>query len=327
MSKENIRLLVNALIMLSISLLFIFTNNRYALKDADDRVFNEVVTLKNAVLIETLPDNNAFEIIYQKYDAVALNGTTIGTIYHVIAYNGYVLDPTKGVGVIELYVGIKENQVYVENITLEQTATYLPLIQHYALNYFEGVLYEEVKTIDVLDADLDASATATDSTSTIKRLVEMVVDKHFNLEVEVPLSLYELYVDGFSQSEEDLSFNPTELVVSKVNLFNDNNELIAVDYILKGTGTYYEDFDPATIQLHVIMKDQVIQSIVILEEEYAHSGGNFLSRINTYVESFQGLTLEEVNAYYPSDWTAGASSNNSKTLVDQLLSALKEILS
>ena len=69
-----------------------------------------------------------------------------------------------------------------------------------------------------------------------------------------------------------------------------------------------------------------IVNIVVFDEEYRHSKGAFYRRITTYIEGFIGKNLNEA-VIYDTDWASGATSGNSKALIDHMIIALMEVLS
>lgn len=329
MKKETKRLLLNAFIMMGISGILLLGYVYFVPKDIDDEVFHQVIHLDNEIYIADLPEELPFEVIYKQFDAVTPFGKTIGTIYEVIAYNCFPLDEADGHGTIHMYVGIQDETVYVQSIEVKQTASYVAGIKHFIESYFDGVYYENIEQVELFNAgDLEAGATATISTSIVKRMVQMVVDRHFELEKPSSELMYGNYFEEFGYALIDEDFESNGIVVEKTNLYDINDQLLGHSYTMYLVGIYNEEYDATSIQFHTIVDlNQTIVGSYVLEDEYHHSGGPHLARIIAYIESFDGVEVEAITPYYPEDWSAGATSDNTRLLVNDMFEALKEVLS
>jgi len=317
MSKENIKLIINAVgILLLISVFIIVYQNVYP-RNVEDKIFNQVITLENSELIEALPSTRDFLVVHKKYDAVNRQNQTIGVIYEVVARNGYVLDSQKTYGEIKLYVGIKDNHVYVEQFQLEQSAVYVANIRHYIETHFQGVLYSEVELIMPENiADLASGATASDSTTLIKEMVLEVINVEYDLKQPEPYEAYygEDYEITDTQAFSD-SLLKTKLTVGSLGYV----------YILTGNGTYigFDDvvYDGSiTIEVLFDSNNEILE-ILLPEDAYGHTK-SFSARNNDYLASFKGLTLSEIKTMIDDSVDIKTGATGSKDLIDVLLEAL-----
>jgi hypothetical protein len=155
--------------------------------------------------------------------------------------------------------------------------------------------------------------------------MSLISNYHQTLEFEIA-SPFSEGVSGFYELVEDPSFIKTDHVIQKSNILNINSETIAYIYTLKKAGPYYEDSEDADISIHVVLDlNDTILNIVIFDSEYKHSKGAFYTRIKSYVSGYIGKTLQNDVLYIP-DWNAGATSGNSKALIDSMLLDLVEVL-
>ncbi len=182
MSKENRYLLINTFVLLLLSLVVIFAYSTYMPLEPKDKLFNQVVTLDDAVVLHDIPTIGHYEVIHSIQNVFNLKGDKIGVVYHVYARNGYTETPQDDFGYIELLVGINlENEVYVEIVKLSQTSIYNVAIQDYINDYYQGFSFSELIGIPVVNVeDLEAGVTASRSTGSIKNLVAMAIDEYVN---------------------------------------------------------------------------------------------------------------------------------------------------
>jgi hypothetical protein len=171
----------------------------------------------------------------------------------------------------------------------------------------------------------DFRSGATQSLDSIKEAMSLISNYHQTLEFEIA-SPFSEGVSGFYELVEDQSFIKTDHVIQKSNILNIAGETIAYMYTLKKAGPYYEDSEDADISIHVVLDlNDTILNMVIFDSEYKHSKGAFYTRIKSYVSGYIGKTLQNDVLYIP-DWNAGATSGNSKALIDSMLLDLVEVL-
>lgn len=182
MSKENLYLLINTIILLLVGLIVIFVFSNYVPLEPKDKLFNQVVTLDEPIVLHDIPTIGHYEVVHSVQDVLNLQGDKIGVVYHVYARNGYIETPQDDFGYIELLVGITlDNEVYVEIVRLSQTVTYNVAIQDYVNQYYQGFSFSELVGIPVVNVeDLEAGVTASRSTGSIKNLVGMAIDEYVN---------------------------------------------------------------------------------------------------------------------------------------------------
>jgi hypothetical protein len=327
MKKENIFLIMNALIITAAALILIFGVAPVVPDEPEDRLFGQAVELRDEKTIDELPSGSGFKILHKSYQAHDLSGDAVGTVYRVIARNGYRFDEDDDYGVIELLVGIQDEEVFVEVVEIRQTSTYLAGIQNYVYSFYDGVNYQEVEDIEVVNVgDLEAGATASDSTGTVKDLVWLAVAYHFDLETEEPFDLYdEFFGEDFGRSETDDEFEPTEYVKAKETVYDTEDNVIGDLYELEGVGEYegYDGMTEGSMTIYVLLDDDnTILDIIAPEDDYGHTlsfgqnGGVF-----DYIETFKGETIYDPN---DDDLTAGATW--SKEFVNVLIRDLSEVV-
>ncbi len=182
MKKQNLFLMINAVIILVISLGFLFAFQNIVPKDPEDKLFNQMVTLEDEEIITNVPTIGHYSIVHKVQTAYNAQGSKVGTVYTVMARNGYKFDPNSEFGYIELLVGIDlDNKVYVQPLKIEQTSTYVGGIQDYIYEYFQGFTFDYLLLIPVVNVgDLEAGATASQSTGLVKTLVAMAIDAYNN---------------------------------------------------------------------------------------------------------------------------------------------------
>ncbi|PKK98794.1 MAG: hypothetical protein CVV57_04750 [Tenericutes bacterium HGW-Tenericutes-2] len=182
MKKQNLFLMINAVVLLVISLIFLFAFQNVLPKDPEDKLFNQMVTLEDEEIINNVPSIGHYTIIHKVQTAYNAKGNKVGTVYTVMAKNGYKFNPSDEFGYIELLVGVDlDNKVYVQPVKIEQTSTYVGGIQDYIYEYFQGFTFDYLLLIPVVNVgDLEAGATASESTGLVKSLVAMAINEHNN---------------------------------------------------------------------------------------------------------------------------------------------------
>jgi hypothetical protein len=182
MKKQNLFLMINAVILLVISLVFLFAYQNAVPKDPEDKLFNRMVTLEDEEIIANVPTIGNYSIVHKVQTAYNSQGNKVGTVYTVMAKNGYKFNPSDEFGYIELLVGIDlDNKVYVQPVKVQQTSTYVGGIQDYIFEYFQGFTFDYLLLIPVVNVgDLEAGATASESTGLVKTLVAMAINLYNN---------------------------------------------------------------------------------------------------------------------------------------------------
>ena len=178
MKKENMSLILNAVIITLLTIGLIFGYKLLVPTGPEDYLFGQAVTLGEEEVITNVPAFGNYTIVNTVQDAYNLAGDKIGTVYNVKAVYTYfnVNEP----GYIELLVGIdSNNQVTVRIIDLEQTVTYTSGIQNYVFEYFQGFGTDQLILIPVVNLeDVGAGATASSSTGKVKELISLAIEYH-----------------------------------------------------------------------------------------------------------------------------------------------------
>lgn len=264
--------------------------------------------LKDIDDIEVLQSTKNFEVI----KALNKDNEVMGIIYVTTSTNGY--------GDIQLMslvstLGVIENVMFIEYTQTEDFKS----ISSENIQSYVGLNVSQIHT------KTDFSTGATQSLESIKESMALISEFHQTLSFDVA-SPFSVGVNDFFEIVSNDTFSPTQTVLQKRNILNALGNDIAYIYTLKKAGPYYEDSEDAEISIHVVLDlNNTILNIVIFDEEYKHSKGAFYTRIKSYVAGFTGKTLTE-NAVYVPDWTAGATSGNSKALIDAMLLDLVEVL-
>lgn len=328
MKRQTLYLLIGAVVMLSVSLVMNLVVIPLIPQDPEDRLFDTIATFEDEEVIEAIPDGNNFRIVHKKWTAVDNNDNVLGTVYNVIARNGYTYDKDDPYGVIDLLVGIKDDMVYVEINDLNQTSTYIGGIQTYIMDVFDGILWTEVEAAEVRNVgDLEAGATASASTGTVKELILKTVNLHFNVidEDDPYLSMFDESL-GYASSEEDETFTSgSAYVLWKRTALDATGNALGAIYKLEGTGESY-DGNQGSIGLYVALSDDgTILGYLLPNDEYGHSRPGVHHSNNTaFLDSIVGETLSELSFGTTEDDFPDivAGSSNTYTLIITMLEAL-----
>ncbi len=178
MKKQNLWLLINAFILLTLSVIYLVVYQTTIPKEPKDYLFSEVVELGEAEVVTPLPTIGYYTVIHTVQTATNRQGEVVGTVYHVITRNGFKIDPKDEFGYIDLLIGIDvNNKVWVQSVTINQTSTYVGGIQDYVYEYFQGIEFSDLILIPIVNVgDLESAASV--STGTVKSMVGMVINYH-----------------------------------------------------------------------------------------------------------------------------------------------------
>jgi hypothetical protein len=264
--------------------------------------------LKDIEDIQILESSKDFEVVL----ALDKDSEIMGVIYVTTSSNGY--------GDIKMISLVSTLGVVMDIQFLEYTQT----------DDFKPISDENIESyvglnVSQLGMTSDFRSGATQSLNSIKEGMSLISNYHQTLEFEIA-SPFSEGVSGFYEVVEDLAFVKTDHVIQKSNILNNAGETIAYIYALKKAGPYYEDSEDVDISIHVVLDlNHTILNMVIFDSEYKHSKGAFYTRIKSYVSGYIGKTLQNDVLYIP-DWNAGATSGNSKALIDSMLLDLVEVL-
>lgn len=326
MNKQNLWLLINTGIILAITALFLVLSEAVVPKDPEDLLFGKVVELKNETDVERAPLTGNYAIVDFKTEAYS-GKTFLGTVYNVKIKNNYTINEDYQFGMIELLVLIDPaGKVKVQIVQLNQSDWTVKGIQAYIYEKYQGIAYASVASIPSYDAaDITAGATATDSTSSIKALIQKAIDIHYDLIVDDPLVT--IYGEGYVISN-DTTFVPTTNVTKREIVKNASNVDIGYVYTLTGTGDYDNGQElvsghSITLQVAFNVDDEVL-GVVIPEDLYGHTSGARQAKIQSYVDLLVGKTVSEFVATLNGGADLVANVTYTKDLVDILIDALIE---
>jgi hypothetical protein len=307
MSRQNRWLIINTGIIFIVSMIVTLLISDVFPTTKEDKLFDQAITLIEIEEIEKKPTGD-YAIISTHYEAMNRQDVVVGDVYLLEIKNGY--------GTMSLYVGIQDDIIYTQNITLDQTSIYLKNIQHFIQDELNGIGYDALTRLKPLDAayDLDSGATATDSTASILALVIKAVEIHFDLYVDDPYIAY--------YGEEYTKVLDSTFVSESIEKYIINGNQTV--YRITGTGSYegYEETKSGSITLDVLLdENNQILGILFPEDLYGHTL-SFLSRNASYINYFIGRNISEINNTLSSynDLTTGATG--SKELVETLLQTL-----
>ena len=180
MKRENLFLIVNSIILLVLGIVVIMSFAWFVPKNPEDLLFGQTVTLSEKEIVQNVPSSGNYSIVNTVQTAYSISGEELGLVYTVKAvYTYFTVDQP---GYVELLVGIdKDNQVNVQIIALDQTATYTSGIQNYVYEYFQAFGTDQLILIPVINLeDVGAGVTASRSTGTVKELVLKAIVYHTN---------------------------------------------------------------------------------------------------------------------------------------------------
>ena len=232
----------------------------------------------------------------------------------------YISSETNSYGDVTIGYSVDTSGKILQAMFLEydQTAS-LKGITEENLNLFIGLNLGDVPST----SDLTSGATA--SYQSIVSSFSKGKD-HFETLSLAPADPFSVLAVGYAYKDKDMTFTPTDHVINKEIIYNENNDILGHVYTLFGSGPYQDGGDDKDIQFYVAVDgNNIILGVLVLDEEYDHSGGVFFTRIQQYINSFKGQSIQTLS--YDVDWVSGATSGNSKTLVDTLMQALVEVIS
>lgn len=323
-NKQNRWLLINTGIILALAALFLVLIETVVPREPQDFLFGKVVELKNETDVERAPLTGGYAIVDYKTEAYS-GSTFLGTVYNVKIKNSYTYSEDDEFGMIELLVAIDPaGKVNVQIIQLNQSDWTVKGIQRYITETYQGIPYTSVASIAPYDAaDLTAGVTATDSTGSIKAIIQKAIDIHYDLIVDDPFVT--IYGEGYVISN-DTTFVPSSLVVKREIVKNASNVDIGYVYTLTGAGDY-DNGQELVVGHTITLKfafdvDDILLGVVIPEELYGHTAGNRLTKIQSYVNLLVGKNATEFDAALanPGDIVSGVTYT--KDLVDILIDAL-----
>lgn len=330
MKKQNLFLVINAIVLTIITIGFVVAYALYFPKTNADRLFGETVKLGEVTVINQVPSNPTTEgadfpeytLIVSYQEAFNRQDEKLGYVYRVRSQYNYF--SKQDIGVMELLIGIKlDNTVFVQIEDLKQTSIYSFGIQAYVKEFFQGFKTNQFGSIPTrnLNAyyDLEAGGTASDSTNKVRELVKLAIDFYLagNQIVETD-PLIAIYGEGYTL-EIDTAFTPSDKVIEKNIVKDADQNIIGSYYHLRGSGVYY-DTNEGTINVYVALdNDGDILGIFIPKDEYGH----------TKSDSFHGKSVAIANSLigskitdFVADYDLQTGATNSTTLFQQLIEAL-----
>lgn len=272
-----------------------------------DKMFNQKVTIVN----EKSVIDSDYVNIREKAEVMSLSNEKLADLYTVSVNHKVYFD-------LELYVAIDANgKVYAidkEVQTHDSTSeSYFKIVREYLLQNYNGLYYENVQFID----GAAGATTIGVSRSMIKNAVSQVIIYH-NGE---PLDYIELLFNT-----DSYTLNTTTIIdgvtVMDVTVGGVNYKV----YQNEGSGTYYDHSKVHEGSITIFMaldENKNIIHVLLPEDIYGHTGGNYYNKTKTYLDGYKGLNINDELL----DFTAGPTdeSMGSQYLVGQLITEIKGV--
>lgn len=274
---------------------------------------------KNAAYREVLPDldysidllsDEDPSTIDDKVAAYDANDELIGFIFNANKTNGY------GEMTVVVAIAADGEILGAQFLVLNQTL-------HLDRTRSNLALYVGTNITDLTpNGDLQGGATFSKTT-----MVELLTD----IAVSFEASAGDIVVDPIEKlfgagaiSEEDTTFSATDDVISKNVVKDANSDVVGYVYTVEGEDTYIDgESDLGTIQVVVTLDtENNILDIELPSSAYTQSKGTRYASVVEYAESLINSNLSDYSS--DADLTSGAT--NSKTLVRELLVALKGVV-
>lgn len=251
--------------------------------------------------------------IVSKVKAFDASDAVIGYIY-----KGYM---TNGYGDMTIVMGINPNGVIVG-------AQFLTLNQTLHLDYTRANLQLFVGTnIADLTPSGDLQSGATYSRTTMMAILsDFATSFEDTAEPVVELDPYEEMFGVDYVLTDDATFTAVGEVLSRQTATDADSNFVGYLYKVTGNGiydSYEEEYGDITIYVGLDSSNNIL-GVYIPEDEYEHSAGSRYDKVVSYTDTLAGTSISAFDASTGSDLTTGAT--NSKTLVDELLTALKGVV-
>ncbi|MFH0767345.1 MAG: hypothetical protein V1920_04565, partial [Bacillota bacterium] len=255
----------------------------------DPIIENNIVEAKKEAFSRVLPGLDTFDEISVEGDPSTIvskvigkneAGQTIGYIYEAYAANKF--------GYMRIVVSVSASGTILGADFIEINQTYNILGTKTNLSLYVGT------SIESLEPSGDLVSGATFSLITLQSMLADIAVAHANT-VVAPAQPYELWYGLNYSMENDDTFIPTDEVLSKSIVKNNDDQVIGSFYHLSGSGVYngYEG-SIGTIHVYVgLSLDGTILGIDIPEEEFGHNTtSQFLGKNITYVNSIVGSNIQ-----------------------------------
>jgi len=277
------------------------------------------IDAKNAVYRELLPElDSSVDVltsddpstIVDKVEAYDANNEFIAYIFNAEKTNSY--------GELSMAVSIAADGEILgaEYLVLSQTL----YLDRTAANL---ALYIGTNIADLTpDGDLQGGATYSKTT-----MIELLTDISTSFAATAGDIVVDPYVEFFGEGytiSDDNNFDSTAEVLSKKDVTNSDSEVVGYVYEVEGLGIYESgNNEEKSIKLVVTLDtSNKILSIELPSGDYQHSGGSLKTSAVSYAETLVGTNLADYTI--DADLTSGAT--NSKTLIRELLVALKGVV-
>lgn len=306
MKRENIFLLIGALIMISLATLLILLQTAFVVSTPLEKLFNQKITLSTAERPSDRPNT-----ILSRQKVFDKNGEEIAVLY--------VAGESNPFGIIELYVAIIDDKVYVIDKILDQTEQ-LDFTRQYLLDNYQGLTYLNVEYVD----GAAGATTVSYSRNTIKSIVQSVADYHFGpknppIEPETPDYISEiLELDADNYTKETTG---TTIIKHEILINSSNEKRIIYEY--KKSVSYNAGTQTSgDITLFILLDETgTVENVLLPEALYNHSingSGYGYAVSKAYLEVLIGKQITE-SLTIPAGASTGNTVSGIKIMIDEIV--------
>ena len=280
------------------------------------------IDAQNKSYQEVLPAGETFEVI--ELDNAPASITTavkgLDSSNQVVGYI-YIASGTNKHGSMTIAISIdaQGKVLGAQFVSIQQTLNVEGT--RFNLSLFVGT------QISALTPDGDLVSGVTNSFNTVRALLTDVAAVHAEV-ADVPSDPLVTFFGEDYSLEVDSTFVPTDYVINKQNVKDSSGVEAGTIYELEGTGEYigYDGVSSGSITMHILLDENAeIISILMPESLYGHTG-SFKARNDAYLNEFIGLTISEIQAVIDANVDLKTGATGSRTLIDELLVALKEVV-
>lgn len=335
MSKQNLSLIINAIILTFITVGFVVIYSMFMPATKHDKLFGEPVTLGEINEIHTAPSNPEeplsddaefpeYDLLLSYQEVFNRKGEKLGYVYVVRSQYDYY-NNKKDIGVLQLLIGITvDKKVSVQIDDMKQTSIYSSGIQAYVKEFFQNFELNKSNQIPNRELhsfyDMDASGTASMSTNKVKELVKKAIEFYLDgNELLQKDPLIDWYGEGY-QLVDDPTFTPSEKVISKQIVKDAEDNTIGYLFLLTASGDYDTVFElkNGSISIYVGLDTEgVILGIDVPKDVYEHTA-SYYDRAISFLNQIIGTDISDFTSNV--DLTTGATY--SSDLIQELLEAL-----
>ncbi len=318
MSRENRNLIINALVFLVIGVVFLVGMTQYGkVKELKNyqQYFSEATSFKK----ETLSASPLTEKI-----TLYKGKEVVGSIY--IGQDSAENIPTHPQwSLLKLQVNVDKNDKIMEVIVLENehTPSFFASVEQY-LPQLKGVSLIDYKDVDEVAGASEYSMPIV--TAILNKVTLIQTGKEPN--PAKPKDPYIIIFGDYKTKEEDASFTPTALVLSKEIVKDDNDNVLGYAYTLENVANNIPYH--ATAKLTLIVGLDSENKVIGVHTKFSEHTAGFYKLHEDRYDDLKDRLLADIN--YASEYAdevdgvAGSTASVSSLWIDELIEALKGVL-